>query len=121
MSTVTVSTKSEPERLIRAVARLTSDELSEFVLRFDDLQLTRMFPVDAQAARITTAHRLPVADRSRVADLLAKNREEGLSEQEEVELDAYMREMDQRLDRAADELLAIARHRQQTKKTQTGT
>jgi hypothetical protein len=46
-----------------------------------------------------------------VAELLVKNREEGLSAQEEVELDTYMSEMDRRLDKVADKLLAVARRR----------
>lgn len=112
MTTATVTTKSKPERLIRAIARLSSRELSEFMLRFDDLQLTRLFPVDRQAVRIADAHRLPAGDRVRVADLLAKNREEGLTDDEEAELDAYMIEMEQRLNRVADELLSIGRRRQ---------
>ncbi len=111
MTITSTMTRSRPERLIRAVARLTPTELSEFVLRFDDLQLARLSPTDQQAAHIADAHRLPADARARVADLLTKNRETELSAPEEAELDGYMSNMDQRLSQVADELLALSRPR----------
>jgi len=113
MTVTPTITRSRPERLIRAVARLTPKELSEFVLRFDDLQLAaHLSPADQQAASIADTHRLPAYDRERVADLLTKNRETGLSVSEEAELDDYMCEMDQRLSQVADELLTLSQQRQ---------
>ena len=44
-----------------------------------------------------------------MAELLAKNREEGLTATEESELDAYMSELDLRLNTVADELLNLSR------------
>ncbi len=114
MTITSTMTRSRPERLIRAVARLTPTELSEFVLRFDDLQLARLSPTGQQAALVADAHRLPADDRARVADLLTKNREIGLSAPEEAELDSYMSEMDQRLSQVADELLTLSQQRQPT-------
>jgi hypothetical protein len=111
MSLASPAIKSRPERLVRAVAQLTPRELSEFMVRFDDLQLARLPSPDAQAARVADAHRLPADERARVADLLTKNREDGLSAQEEAELDAYMSEMDRRLNQVTDDLLALARQR----------
>jgi len=111
MSLTPTTSRSRSERLIRAVARLTPKELSEFMVRFDDLQLERLAPLDARAARVADAHRLPADDRVRVADLLTKNREERLSATEEAELDAYMSEMDRRLNEATDDLVALARQR----------
>jgi len=99
------------ENLIDAVSQLTPRELSEFTLRFDELRLARMASVNEQAAQIAEAYRLPSEDRLRVLELLMKNREEGLTEQEEAELDAYMHEMDRRLDQVADELFALAQRR----------
>jgi CRISPR/Cas system CMR subunit Cmr4 (Cas7 group RAMP superfamily) len=119
MSVTTPIVRSRLERLIRAVARLTPKELSEFVLRFDDFQLARLSLPDAQAARIADAHRLPADDRARVADLLTKNREEGLSAQEEAELDAYMNEMDRRLNQVTDDFLALARQRPTARRSRT--
>jgi len=113
MTVTPTITRSRPERLIRAVARLTPKELSEFVLRFDDLQLAaRLSPADQQAASIADTYRLPAYDREHVADLLTKNRETGLSVSEEAELDDYMCEMDQRLSQVADELLTLSQQRQ---------
>jgi hypothetical protein len=112
MSVASTITRSRPERLIRAVARLTPTELSEFVLRFDDLQSARQGPLDRQAATIADIQRLPANDRARVAELLTRNRETGLSAQEEGELDSYMSEMDRRLSKTTDELLTLAQRRQ---------
>jgi hypothetical protein len=112
MSTVSVMAELTVENLIDAVSRLTTRELSEFVLRFDELRLAQMASVNEQAAQIADAYRLPGEDRLRVLDLLTKNREEGLTDREEAELDAYMREMDRRLNQVADELLALAQRRE---------
>jgi hypothetical protein len=112
MSTVSVMAELTVENLIDAVSRLTTRELSEFVLRFDELRLAQMASVNEQAAQIADAYRLPGEDRLRVLDLLTKNREEGLTDREEAELDAYMREMDRRLNQVADELLVLAQRRE---------
>lgn len=109
MSRVTTSAKLLPEDLIRAVTLLSPNELSEFVLRFDEWRLTHAPTVNGRAAQIAEAKRLPIADRQRLAELLAKNREEGLIAEEESELDAYMNELDLRLNTVADELLNLSR------------
>ena len=109
MSRVTVTAKLHPEDLIRAVTLLSPNELSEFVLRFDEWRLTHASAANGRAAQIAEAYRLPVADRQRMAELLAKNREEGLTAEEESELDAYMSELDLRLNTVADELLNLSR------------
>ena len=111
MPTVPVMAELTVENLIDAVSQLTPRELSEFTLRFDELRLARMASVNEQAAQIAEAYRLPSEDRLRVLELLMKNREEGLTEQEEAELDAYMHEMDRRLDQVASELFALAQRR----------
>ncbi len=108
MSRITSSSKLRPEDIIRAVTLLTPNELSEFVLRFDEWRLTHAPTVNGRAAQIAEANRLPVADRRRMAELLAKNREEGLIAEEESELDAYMSELDLRLNTVADELLNLS-------------
>lgn len=115
MST-TVAARSKPEKLIRAVSSLTPPELGEFMLRFDEWQIARLSSADTQAAQIADAYRLPAKERLRVAELLVKNREEGLTENEEAELDAYIGEMDQRLEQVADQFLVVA-SRQQPQKT----
>lgn len=112
MPTVSVTAELTVENLIDAVSQLTPRELSEFTLRFDELQLAQMASVNEQAAEIADAYRLSGGDRLRVLELLTKNREEGLTDREEAELDAYMREMDRRLNRVADELLALAQRRE---------
>ena len=109
MSRITSSSKLRPEDIIRAVTLLTPNELSDFVLRFDEWRLTHAPTVNGRAAQIAVANRLPVADRRRMAELLAKNREEGLIAEEESELDAYMSELDLRLNTVADELLNLSR------------
>jgi len=107
-TTITVNWK--PDELIRAVSSLTPPELNEFVLRFDEWQMTRLASADAQAAQIAESYRLPAPERLRVAELLDKNREEGLTKNEETELDTYIRTMDQRLEKVAEQFRAVARH-----------
>lgn len=111
MATVSITAELTVENLIDAISQLTSDELSEFILRFNELQLAQVTPVDEQAAQIANAYRLSGKDHLRVVELLTKNREEGLTEQEETELDIYMRSMERRLDQVADEMFALARCR----------
>ncbi len=65
--------------------------------------------VDSKAAQIAEAHRLPASQRVRVAELLTKTREEGLSSVEEAELDSYLEEMDRRLVDVADQLTALSK------------
>jgi len=108
MSMITVTARLTTKDLVHAVAQLTPNQLDEFVLRFDELQLARMSRAGHQAAEIADAYRLPIQDRLRVIELLDKNREEGLSASEEAELDAYMSEMDQRLGQVTDGLMALA-------------
>jgi hypothetical protein len=112
MPTVSVKAELTVKNLLDGVSQLTPRELSEFMLRFDELRLAQMLSVNEQAAQIADAYHLPGEDRLRVLDLLTKNREEGLTDQEEAELDAYMREMDRQLNQVADELLALARRRE---------
>jgi hypothetical protein len=50
---------------------------------------------------------------ARVRELLWKNQEDCLTEEEEEELDAYMAQMDQALEETSEELLALAENRQQ--------
>ena len=111
MST-TVMVRLKPEELIRAVSSLTPLELGEFILRFDEWQMARLASVDTQATQIADSYRLPDKDRLRAAELLAKNREEELTKNEEVELDTYISEMERRLERTADQLLTVASHSQ---------
>ncbi len=92
---------------MRSVVLLTPAELSEFVLRFDEWRYRQLAQADSQAAQIADAHRLPVDQRIRVAELLTKNREEGLTVEEEAELDSYLGEMDQRLVEVAGELTRL--------------
>jgi hypothetical protein len=96
------STKLPPDDLMRSVVLMTPTELSEFVLRFDEWRFRQAVQVDSKAAQIAEAHRLPAAQRVRVAELLTKNREEGLSSAEETELDSYLEEMDRRLVEVSD-------------------
>lgn len=103
------STKLRPDDLVRAVALLTPAELSEFVLRFDEWRFGQAAPMDSKAAQIAEARRLPAIQRVRVADLLTKNREEGLSNAEEAELDSYLEEMDRRLVQVADQLTMLSK------------
>jgi len=106
MATVSITAELTVENLIDAISQLTSDELSEFTLRFNELQLAQVTSVNEQAAQIANAHRLSGKDRLRVLELLTKNREEGLANQEETELDTYMPSMELRLDQVADEMFA---------------
>lgn len=114
MST-TVAVRWKPDELIHAVSSLTPPELNEFMLRFDEWQMARLASADAQAAQISESYRLLAQDRLRVAELLDKNREEGLTKNEEAELDTYIGEMDQRLEKVADQLLGVANRQQQQK------
>jgi hypothetical protein len=114
MST-TVAVRWKPDELIHAVSSLTPPELNEFMLRFDEWQMARLASADAQAAQIAESYRLLAQDRLRVAELLDKNREEGLTKNEEAELDTYIGEMDQRLEKVADQLLGVANRQQQQK------
>lgn len=104
------ATKIQPDDLMRSVVLLTPAELSEFVLRFDEWRYRQLARADSQAAQIADAHRLPGAQRVRVAELLTKNREEGLTVEEEAELDAYLGDMDQRLVEVAGQLAKLTGH-----------
>lgn len=113
----TASTKLRPEELMRSVVLLTPSELSEFVLRFDEWRLKQPPQADAKAAQIADAYRLPVKQRVRVAELLTKNREKGLTIEEEAELDTYLSDMDQRLVEVSGKLVQLAdREHQSTKR-----
>ena len=101
------ATKVRPDDLMRSVVLLTPAELSEFVLRFDEWRFRQLTQADKEAARIADAHRLPVDQRVRVAELLTKNREEGLTVEEETELDGYLGDLDQRLVEVASELTRL--------------
>ena len=59
MSRVTATAKLRPEEIIRAVTLLSPNELSEFVLRFDEWRLTHAPTVNGRAAQIAEANRLP--------------------------------------------------------------
>jgi tetrahydromethanopterin S-methyltransferase subunit G len=98
--------------LIRAVAQLSPDELSDFELRLEEMRIARSHFVDAEIAQIADAYRLPAQARSRVRELLQRNRTTGLAPAEEQELDSYLAEMDERLEAAAEEMLALAGQRQ---------
>jgi len=101
------TSKIRPDDLMRSVVLLSPAELSEFVLRFDEWRFRQLAQADKEAARIADAHRLPVDQRVRVAELLTKNREEGLTVEEEAELDSYLGDMDQRLVEVAGELTRL--------------
>lgn len=101
------ATKARPDDLMRSVVLLTPAELSEFVLRFDEWRFRQLAQADKEAARLADTHRLPIDQRARVAELLTKNREEGLTAEEEVELDGHLGDMDQRLVAVAGELTRL--------------
>ena len=107
MATVSITAELTVKDLIDVISQLTSDELSEFTLCFNELQLAQVMSVDEQAVQIADVYRLPAQDRLRVLELLTKNREEGLIDQEETELDTYMRNMERRLEQVTDELFAL--------------
>jgi len=111
MATVSITAELTVKDLIDVISQLTSDELSEFTLCFNELQLAQVTSVDQQAVQIADAYRLPAQDRLRVLELLTKNREEGLIDQEETELDTYMRSMERRLEQVTDELFALKQAR----------
>lgn len=95
---------------MRSVVLLTQNELSEFVLRFDEWRLREQVQVNARAVQIAESYRLPPDHRVRVAELLTKNREEGLSADEEAELGGYLSEMDRRLIEVAGKLSKLTDH-----------
>jgi len=101
------------EDLITAVAQLPPGEMSDFQLRFEELQIARLRFGDPELAQIADTYRLPFADQERVRELLTLNRENGLQAEEEQELDHYFDEMEQRLDAVADEFISLAEHRKQ--------
>jgi hypothetical protein len=107
------TTELTVDDLLDAVAKLDETELAEFEVRFEQLWLSRQPVPDAEAAHIADEHRLPPRQQARVRELLDKNREEGLTDDEERELDLYMTRMDEALEQTTDELLKLAERRRQ--------
>ncbi len=100
--------------LLAVVSKLDNDELVEFEIRFEQLWLSRFLSVDQEAAQIAAAKRLSPRHQARLRALLEKNREEGLTQDEEAELDNQITEIDQALEKTAGELLKLAEQRQQS-------
>ncbi len=113
MPAVNVVVEMSVDKLLSAVADLDEDGLAVFEAGFEQLWLQRSGLINPVAAQIAEKHRLPLAQQARVRDLLWKNREEGLTEFEEDELDMYMDQMDLALEETAEELLKLAESRRQ--------
>jgi len=105
------TTELTVDDLLDAVSKLDEAELAEFEVRFEQLWLSRQPAPDTEAAHIADERRLPPRQQARVRALLNKNREEGLTGDEERELDAYMTKMDEALEQTTDELFKLAERR----------
>jgi len=110
----TLSLELTIDDLLYAVSQLDETELTEFQIRFEQLWLSRIPVNDKEAAQIAAARRLSVDQQARLHSLLEKNREASLTEAETAELDNYLKELDQALEKTADELLELAKKRKQT-------
>lgn len=113
MPTLNVVAELTIEDIMTAVSQLNEAELVEFEIQFEQLWLARMEAADKEAAQIASLYRLPPAQQARLRSLLQKNREEGVTQRETEELDQYMDQLDQALDKTAAELLKLARKREQ--------
>lgn len=111
MAAVNIVVEMTVDKLLSAVADLDEEGLAVFEAGFEQIWLQRSGNIDPEAAQLVEKHRLPLEQQARVRTLLWKNREEGLTELEEEELDGYMDQMDQALEATADELLNLAERR----------
>jgi hypothetical protein len=111
MPTVNLTAELSLEDLLLVVSNLDDDELAEFEIQFEQLWLSRFVPVDQDAARVAADQRLSPQQQIRLRALLEKNREAGLTDTEEKELDNFIANIDQSLSKTADELLNLAEQR----------
>jgi hypothetical protein len=112
MPTVSVVAELTVNDLLDAVSKLDEAEIVEFEVGFEDIWLRRNTTSDKEAAQLVEKHRLAPHQQVRVRELLLKNREATLTEDEGLELDSYMVKMDEALGETADELLKLASQRQ---------
>jgi hypothetical protein len=112
MPAVNVVVEMTVDKLLNAVAELDEEGLAVFEAGFEQIWLQRSGITNIEAAQLLEQHQLPLEQQARVRDLLWKNREEGLTELEEKELDQYMLQMDQALEATAEELLKVAETRE---------
>lgn len=119
MPIMSISTEVTVDDLLHVVEKLDPQELAKFEAGFEQIWLQRRDSLDPEAADIVKQHRLPAHQQAMVRTLLFKNREEGLTEAEEQELDSYMEAMDTALAETADQLLALAEMREQTSSAAT--
>ena len=119
MPTLNLVTELTMDDLLAAVSQLDEAELVEFEIRFEQLWLARSGVGDEEAAQIAAARRLSPQQQARLRALLEKNREKGITAAEAEELDTYIAEIDQALEKTADDLLKLARDRTQDKADKT--
>jgi len=112
MPTLNLVAKLTMDDLLLIISALNDDELAEFEIRFEQLWLSRSSSLDKEAAQLATARRLSPRQQVRLQALLEKNREESLTKAEEIELDAYLTDIDQALEQTAADLLELAKQRQ---------
>jgi glycyl-tRNA synthetase beta subunit len=98
MPTLNLVTELTVNDLLDVIAELDDDELAEFEARFEQLWTSRFSSLDQEAAQIANLKRLSPKQQARLRALLEKNREEGLKEDEEAELDSYIAKIDRSLE-----------------------
>ncbi len=94
------------------VAALDDGALAEFEIGLERLKLQRNAMGNKAAHDIVAKHRLPAHLEARVHELLFKNREGILTQDEEDELDQWMNMMDEALISTAEELILLTQRRQ---------
>lgn len=112
MPTLNLTAELTLDDLLTVVSRLDDDELVEFENRFEQLWLSRFTPLDREAAQIAASHRMSPGQQVHLRALLEKNRESGLTDDENAELDGYIAKIDQSLDKTANELFNLAEQRE---------
>ncbi len=112
MPTVNIVAELTVYDLLDAVSKLDEAEIVEFEVGFEKIWLKRNATSDEEAAQIVEKHRLPLLEQARVRELLLRNREMALTEDQERELDSYMARMDEALGETAEELLELVAKRQ---------
>lgn len=113
MPTLNLVAELTIDDLLAVVSNLNEVELAEFEIRFEELWLSRPAPVDEEAAHLAFKQRLSPPHQARLRALLEKNREGDMTEIETEELDEYIAKIDQALEKTADDLLKLAKHRRQ--------
>ncbi len=113
MPTLNLVAELTIEDLAGAVAKLNKAQLAKFTVYLRELRQFRSTAVDKESARIAARRRFPASQRHRLHTLLQKNREVGLTAFETVEIDEYIATFDQALEKTADDLLTLAKQRQQ--------